>query len=187
MVIISRKNTKLNQPAAKRNPVYAYISEATLLLQLSCSLSTRMHRVAQRSTVAAAVFVVLALCARPCAGLVGVSSVVANCALPLVHKEARDTSKQILREASSWIDLYTRAELVSQGPPLATTASFSRPLALAMVGADSSSFVSPDVSAPPTCCPNAPIKKSKILRRRPDDENDGSYNYKLPLARKLAF
>jgi len=52
---------------------------------------------------------------------------------------------------------------------------------------DSTSFVSPEASAPPACCPNAPLKKIKSMRRRPDDENESTANSELPLARKLSF
>ena len=85
----------------------------------------------------------------------------------------------------SWLEQYKCAELLARGLTLQDTNT--RHLAMISTpNVDSTSFVSPEASVPPACCPNAPVKKMKSMRRRPDDENEAD-NMQLPLARKLSF
>jgi hypothetical protein len=100
--------------------------------------------------------------------------------VPAVETLVASVQKQHAGRRRSWIDEDARAELPSQ---------HSRQLAMIAPPStlDSTSFVSPETSAPPACCPNAPLKKIKSMRRRPDDENESTANSELPLARKLSF
>lgn len=102
------------------------------------------------------------------------------------------TPSALSSKRCSWIEEYKRAELLARSPlspSLPAQDSSSRHLAMIQSpNVDSASFVSPEASAQPACCPNAPMKKTKSMRRRPDDENENSaVAWQLPLARKLCF
>lgn len=115
------------------------------------------------------------------------------------HPTSRGPSRSTSTDLS-WIDSFRRAEFLAEGTQIApvehltsdTTSLLQlRSSALAMISSPNidaaTAFVSPEANSRPACCPNAPTKKSKSLRRRPDEENDAEANVQLPVARKLAF
>lgn len=158
------------------------------------------------------VFVTLAaatLGAHPCAGFrvslsgLGVSfpSPIAPRLETLFHtpdllQEEAPTARGASRSTNtdlSWIDSFRCAEFLAEAKqlaPLEPLALRSTP-SLAMIGSPNmdgaTAFVSPEANSRPACCPNAPTKKSKSMRRRPDEENEAEVNSQLPVARRLAF
>ena len=162
-------------------------------------------RLSLRSATVSTAFVLvaLALLPRPCSGLrLGLP----NAVLPYKTSPAqRLVRSSDLHESEgaqgtgqgtqklSWLDAYARAELLAHIPSLTpdTVAVALRSPQLAMIGSSNVHtqpfLVTPEHSPVAVVCPNAPMKKNKSQRRRPDDENDERGNSGLPVARQLAF
>ena len=185
--------------------------DTTRISLLQASLSPRVWqrvrssmRLSLRSSPVSTtlVLVALALLPRPCAGLrLGLPNAVLRYTPSPARRLVRSSDLHESEGAQgtgqgtqqlSWLDAYARAELLAQVAITPDTVAVAlRSPQLAMIGSSNAHtqpfFVTPENSPVAAVCPNAPMKKNKIQRRRPDDENDERGNSGLPVARQLAF
>ena len=143
------------------------------------------RQTSKSSTLLWVVFaVVLVQQALPCVGLqIAASKNTSGCGNISLRKVS-----SIPAQASSWLEDYPReGELANS--PIGLTSLQGFQARMGSSSPENIQFVTPDPSPgspTPRACPNAPSKKSKHMRRRPDAE-DESQNLQMPVARRLEF
>ena len=143
------------------------------------------RQTSKSSTLLWVVFaVVLVQQALPCVGLqIAASKSTSGCGNISLRKVS-----SIPAQASSWLEDYPReGELANS--PIGLTSLQGFQARMGSSSPENIQFVTPDPSPgspTPRACPNAPSKKSKHMRRRPDAE-DESQNLQMPVARRLEF
>ena len=139
------------------------------------------RQTSKSSTLLWVVFaVVLVQQALPCVGLqIAASKSTSGCGNISLRRVSSSPA-----QASSW----PREGKLANGP-IGLTSPQGFQARMGSSSPESIQFVTPDPSPgspTPRVCPNAPSKKSKHMRRRPDAE-DESQNLQMPVARRLEF
>ena len=139
------------------------------------------RQTSKSSTLLWVVFaVVLVQQALPCVGLqIAASKSTSGCGNISLRRVSSSPA-----QASSW-----PREGKLANSPIGLTSPQGFQARMGSSSPESIQFVTPDPSPgspTPRACPNAPSKKSKHMRRRPDAE-DESQNLQMPVARRLEF